>query len=80
MSIKKAYTNDEVMEIMETHFPKGFIISGVFDEVTDDGISEDYTFSGKKGNINVCFGLSYQLTKSIQRQIDKYAEEWEDED
>jgi len=78
--MKKAYTNDEIYEILELQFPKGFVLAGVFDEVTEDGIDKDSTFTARNGNISSCFGLAHQLTRDVQTAIDSNRTEWVDKD
>ena len=67
---KKAYTNDEIYEILEGHF-KNFVLVGEFDNIKNNGeYSPQSTFLARNGNLSCCYGLAYQAARSIENTID----------
>jgi hypothetical protein len=74
--LKKAYTNEEVCEILDNHF-EAYVCSGILKQVDEDGVYND-TFLAHNGNHSSLYGLSAQATISIQKKIDNIP--WASED
>ena len=76
---KKAYTKDEIYEILESSF-KTFVCVGIFDEVTEEGEFEtDSTFMARNGNIAACIGLASETVRDLQKKRDAIPWSGEDE-
>lgn len=68
--IKKAYTNDEIFDILDEHFDH-FVCTGVLSDIDEDGeFSSNNTYYSRGGNSAACWGLAMQAARTIQNQID----------
>ena len=79
MSDKKAYSYDEITEILNDNF-EHFVLVGTATIITDDGVSDNNTFMARQGNLSCCYGLAYQASNTIQQTIDALSWNLEEED